>query len=67
MAEYDAAGGDKAYLWRLHRILAMYVLMATGDKIEIWDSNKYKQLFDSISSDALSDLGNQVLGGKQDG
>ena len=43
------------------------VLMATGDKIEIWDSNKYKQLFDSISSDALSDLGNQVLGGKQDG
>jgi len=43
------------------------VLMATGDKIEIWDSNKYKQFFDSISSDALSDLGNQVLGGKQEG
>ncbi len=39
------------------------VLMATGDKIEIWDSNKYKQFFDSISSEALSDLGNQVLGG----
>jgi MraZ protein len=39
------------------------VLMATGDKIEIWDSNKYKQFFDSISSDALSDLGSQVLGG----
>lgn len=39
------------------------VLMASGDKIEIWDSNKYKQFFDSISSDALSDLGNQVLGG----
>lgn len=39
------------------------VLMATGDKLEIWDSNKYKQFFDSISSDALSDLGNQVLGG----
>jgi len=43
------------------------VLIATGDKLEIWDSNKYKQFFDSISSDALSDLGNQVLGGKQDG
>ena len=42
------------------------VLMATGDKIEIWDSNKYKQFFDSISSDALSDLGNQVLGGKNE-
>jgi MraZ protein len=40
------------------------VLMAAGDKIEIWDSNKYKQFFDSISSEALSDLGNQVLGGK---
>ena len=39
------------------------VLMATGDKLEIWDSNKYKQFFDSISSEALSDLGNQVLGG----
>jgi len=42
------------------------VLMATGDKIEIWDSNKYKQLFDSISSDALSELGKQVLGGGSD-
>ena len=39
------------------------VLMATGDKIEIWDSNKYKQFFDSISSEALSDLGRDVLGG----
>ncbi len=41
------------------------VLMATGDKIEIWDSNKYKQFFDSISSDALSDLGKDVLGGSE--
>ena len=39
------------------------VLVAAVNKIEIWDSNKYKQLFDSISSDALSDLGSQVLGG----
>jgi MraZ protein len=39
------------------------LLMATGDKIEIWDSNKYKQFFDSISSDALSDLGKDVMGG----
>lgn len=42
------------------------VLMASGDKIEIWDSNKYKQFFDSISSDALSDLGSQVLGSGND-
>lgn len=41
------------------------VLMATGEKLEIWDSNKYKQFFDSISSDALSALGSEVLGGKK--
>ena len=41
------------------------VLMATGEKLEIWDSNKYKQFFDSISSDALSALGSEVLGSKK--
>ncbi|HEV7780876.1 MAG TPA: division/cell wall cluster transcriptional repressor MraZ [Chitinophagaceae bacterium] len=39
------------------------VLMATGDKLEIWDSNKYKQFFDSISSDALSEMAKEILGG----
>jgi MraZ protein len=39
------------------------VLLATGDKLEIWDSNKYKQFFDSISSDTLSEMGRDVLGG----
>jgi MraZ protein len=39
------------------------VLMATGDKLEIWDSNKYKQFFDSISSDALSEMAKDILGG----
>ena len=39
------------------------VLLATGDKLEIWDSNKYKQFFDSISSDAFSEMGRDVLGG----
>ena len=42
------------------------VLMATGDKLEIWDSNKYKEIFDSLSSDTFSDLGNQVLGSGAD-
>jgi MraZ protein len=41
------------------------VLMATGEKLEIWDSNKYKQFFDSISSDTLSALGKEVLGGRK--
>jgi MraZ protein len=39
------------------------VLVAAGDKIEIWDSNKYKQLFDSISPEALSKMVHKVLGG----
>ena len=37
------------------------VLMATGDKLEIWDSNKYKQLFDSFSPDAFSNLAKDVM------
>ena len=39
------------------------VITAAGDKMEIWDSNKYKQLFDSFSSDAFSDLGKDVMAG----
>ena len=41
------------------------VLVAAINKIEIWDSNKYKQFFDSISSDALSELGKDVMGGEK--
>ena len=37
------------------------VLMATGDKIEIWDSNKYKQLFESFSEERYSFLAQQVM------
>jgi MraZ protein len=37
------------------------VLAAAGDKIEIWDSNKYKQLFESFSPEAYSDLANEVM------
>jgi MraZ protein len=40
------------------------VLVAAVNKIEIWDSNKYKQLFDSFSSDTFSDLAQQVMTGK---
>jgi len=40
------------------------VLAAAGDKLEIWDSNKYKQLFDSFSSEAFSNLGNEVMNKK---
>ncbi len=33
------------------------------DRLEIWDSNKYKQLFDSISLADISKLADEVLGG----
>jgi MraZ protein len=37
------------------------VLVAAVNKIEIWDSNKYKQLFDSFSPDAFSSLAQEVM------
>lgn len=37
------------------------VLVAAVNKIEIWDSNKYKQLFDSFSPDAFSSLASEVM------
>ena len=39
------------------------VMHWADDKLEIWDSNKYKQLFDSISPEALSKMVHKVLGG----
>ena len=37
------------------------ILVAAVNKIEIWDSNKYKQLFDSYSPEAFSDLAKDVM------
>jgi len=42
------------------------VLVAAVNKIEIWDSNKYKQLFDSYSPEAFSSLAKEVMGGDTD-
>jgi MraZ protein len=39
------------------------VLAAALDRFEIWDSVKYKQLFEDFSSDAFSDLAKEVMGG----
>lgn len=39
------------------------VLVAAGNKLEIWDSNKYKEFFDSFSSETFSSLVQQVMGG----
>lgn len=38
------------------------VLTSAGNKMEIWDINKYKQFFDSISPTEFSDLASQVMG-----
>jgi MraZ protein len=37
------------------------VLVAAVKKIEIWDSNTYKQLFESFSPEAFSNLAQQVM------
>ena len=42
------------------------VLVSAFDKIEIWDSNKYKQLFESFSPEAFSSLANEVMVNKDD-
>jgi MraZ protein len=39
------------------------VLVAAVNKIEIWDSSKYKQLFDTFSPDAFSNLAKEVMAG----
>ena len=42
------------------------VLVAAINKIEIWDSSKYHQLFESYSSEAFSDLAKEVMGRKDE-
>ncbi len=40
------------------------ILLASDiDKIKIWDSVKYKKLFEEFSSDAFSSLASEVMGG----
>lgn len=39
------------------------VLAAALDRFEIWDANKYKQLFEDFSADAFSNLAQEVMAG----
>ena len=39
------------------------VMTSLGNKMEIWDSNKYTQFFDSFSPEAFNDLASIVMGG----
>lgn len=43
------------------------VLVAAMNKIEIWDKNKYHQLFESFSPEAFSQLAQQVMAGTGNG
>jgi len=38
-------------------------LVAQGDKFEIWDSGKYKQIFEGFSDEDFSNLAKEVMGG----
>ena len=40
------------------------VLVSAVNKIEIWDSIKYKQFFDSFTSESFSNLANEVMNTK---
>jgi transcriptional regulator MraZ len=37
------------------------VITAAGNKMEIWDSNKYKKLFESLSEEAFSNLAKEIM------
>jgi len=50
LKEYAALGKD-------------IVLAAALDRFEIWDSGKYKQLFENFSPEAFSDLAKEVMTG----
>jgi MraZ protein len=42
------------------------ILAAALDKIEIWDAQKYKKLFEDLSPEAFSNLAADVMGNKND-
>jgi len=42
------------------------VLVSAVDKIEIWDSKKYHQLFDSLSAEDFSNLAKDVMAKKNE-
>ena len=48
--------------------LSKDILLASDiDKIKIWDSGKYKKLFEDFSSDAFSKLASEVMGNTSNG
>lgn len=42
------------------------ILAAQTDRIEIWDANKYKQLFEAFSPEAFSNLAQEVMAFKNE-
>lgn len=42
------------------------VLVSALNKIEIWDKQKYQQLFETFTAESFSDLANEVMNDKSD-
>ncbi|HMR91958.1 MAG TPA: division/cell wall cluster transcriptional repressor MraZ [Chitinophagaceae bacterium] len=65
MVEPDSAGRllVPAHLKEFAGLQKDLKMCLKAEKVEIWDSNKYKQFFDSFSLDNLSRLTSEVLGG----
>jgi MraZ protein len=63
--EMDAAGRVLVpkTLMEYAGLLKDATLFAEGGKIEIWDSSKYKQFFESAQPNELSNLAHKLLGG----
>ena len=64
--ELDSAGRLllPASLKEFAGLLKDITLAAALDRFEIWDSVKYKQLFEDFSPEAFSDLAKEVMAGK---
>jgi MraZ protein len=43
------------------------ILAAIGNRVEIWDSGKYKQFFEEFSAEDFSKLAEEVMAGKDKG
>jgi len=41
------------------------VLVPAGNKMEIWDTNHYKEFFNSFTPESFSDLASSVMGDLQ--
>ncbi len=65
--ELDSAGRLllPASLKEFAGLMKDIILAAALDRFEIWDSTKYKQLFEDLSPEAFSNLAKEVMAAKE--